>query len=90
MLFGLFAVLAQYERKLILERTQAGLAAARSKGNVGGRPPLRPSDPKIKIAKSLHRAGDMKVAEICKQQGWSRSQYYRYLKVDCELSRMKN
>ncbi len=75
MLFGIFAVLAQYERKLILERTQAGLAAARAKGNSGGRPPLDPSDPKIKIAKSLHRAGDMKVSEICKQQGWSRSQY---------------
>lgn len=82
MVFGLFAVLAQYERKLIQERTQAGLVAARAKGNVGGRPPLDPADPKIKVAKSLHRAGDMRVSEICKQQGWSRSQYYRYLKVD--------
>ena len=36
--FGLFATLAEYERELIVERTKAGLAAARARGRLGGRP----------------------------------------------------
>ncbi|MDA0911384.1 MAG: recombinase family protein [Proteobacteria bacterium] len=36
--FGLFATLAEYERELIVERTQAGLNAARARGRLGGRP----------------------------------------------------
>jgi DNA invertase Pin-like site-specific DNA recombinase len=38
MIFGIFAVLAEFERELIAERTRAGLAAARSRGRLGGRP----------------------------------------------------
>lgn len=36
--FGLFATLAEYERELIVERTRAGLKAARARGRMGGRP----------------------------------------------------
>ncbi len=38
MVFGLFAALAEYERELIIERTHAGLKAARARGRMGGRP----------------------------------------------------
>jgi DNA invertase Pin-like site-specific DNA recombinase len=38
LVFGLFAALAEYERELIIERTQAGLKAARARGRMGGRP----------------------------------------------------
>lgn len=38
MCFGLFAVLAEFERELIAERTRAGLMAARARGRMGGRP----------------------------------------------------
>lgn len=38
LLFHVFAALAQYERALIRERVTAGLAAARKRGKVGGRP----------------------------------------------------
>ncbi len=41
--FNLFASLAEFERELIRERTQAGLSAARSRGRVGGRPKGLPS-----------------------------------------------
>lgn len=39
LVFGIFAALAEYERELIRERTIAGLASARARGRVGGRPP---------------------------------------------------
>jgi DNA invertase Pin-like site-specific DNA recombinase len=38
MIFGLFTVLAEFEREFIIERTRAGLAAARARGRKGGRP----------------------------------------------------
>jgi DNA invertase Pin-like site-specific DNA recombinase len=38
LIFHLFASLAEFERDLIRERTQAGLAAARARGRRGGRP----------------------------------------------------
>jgi DNA invertase Pin-like site-specific DNA recombinase len=37
--FHVFAALAEFERGLIRERTQAGLAAARARGRAGGRKP---------------------------------------------------
>jgi DNA invertase Pin-like site-specific DNA recombinase len=40
LIFHIFAALADYERTLIRERTMAGLAAARKRGNIGGRPPI--------------------------------------------------
>ena len=40
-MFNIFSSLAQFERRLIQERTQAGLAAARARGRLGGRKPIR-------------------------------------------------
>jgi DNA invertase Pin-like site-specific DNA recombinase len=38
LVFGIFAALAEFERELIIERTKAGMAAARARGRSGGRP----------------------------------------------------
>ena len=52
MVFGIFATLAEFERDLIRERTQAGLSAARARGRQGGRPPAL-SDDKRELAVRL-------------------------------------
>jgi Resolvase, N terminal domain len=48
----MFGALAEFERSLIRERTQAGLAAARRGGRTGGRPP-KLTDDDIDAAKAM-------------------------------------
>lgn len=81
MVFGIFAVLAQFERRRILDRTMAGLKAARARGRVGGRPKIVPSSSKVKMAKALHADKDLSIKECCKSLGVSRPTFYRYLKI---------
>jgi DNA invertase Pin-like site-specific DNA recombinase len=56
LLFGIMASLAQFERDLIQERTMAGLAAARARGKVGGRPPIMTTE-KLAVARPDARRG---------------------------------
>lgn len=81
LIFSIFAALAQFERGLIRERTQAGLAAARDKGRIGGRPPLSQSDRKVQLAQEMTEKG-MKIKDVCLALGISGSTYYRYLKLN--------
>ena len=55
LIFHVFSALAHFERRLIAERTKAGLVAARARGRSGGRPKLDPHDPRIATTKTLHR-----------------------------------
>ena len=55
LIFGIFASLAEYERELIAERTRAGLAAARARGRLGGRP--RKMDRQT-VLMAMHAMGD--------------------------------
>ncbi|MGB3223655.1 MAG: recombinase family protein [Desulforhopalus sp.] len=82
LIFSVFAALAQFERGLIRERTQAGLAAARAKGRIGGRPSTTKSDRKVQLAWEM-TTKEMKIRDICLALGISRSTYYRYLKLNC-------
>jgi DNA invertase Pin-like site-specific DNA recombinase len=78
LVFSIFGALAEFERSLIRERTMAGLATARAKGRVGGRP--RSITPKrLKAAEGLLKAGDLTVSEVAQQIGVSPSTLYRYL-----------
>jgi DNA invertase Pin-like site-specific DNA recombinase len=54
LIFHIFGALAEFERNLIIERTQAGLKAGRARGKIGGRPPKLSKDQK-KVLKAMHR-----------------------------------
>ena len=79
MIFGIFTVLAEFERDLIRERTKAGLSAARARGRNGGRPPIPVDHPSVVTAKKMHADKTMPVADICKTLRISRPTLYRYL-----------
>ena len=79
LMFNIFSSLAQFERRLIQERTQAGLAAARARGRLGGRKPISPDDPRVVTAKRLHKDQSLSIDQICKTLGISRPTFYRYL-----------
>lgn len=78
LVFHVFSALAQFERDLIVERTTAGLAAARARGRVGGRP-KKLSDQQVDTARSLYESGSVSVAQIGRILGVSRSTVYRAL-----------
>ena len=79
LIFNIFSALAQFERRLIQERTKAGLAAARARGRCGGRPRLESEQAKVRAAKKLSGDRSITIDDICKTLGISRSTYYRYL-----------
>lgn len=81
LIFHIFAAMAQFERELIRERTMAGLAASRAKGRTGGRAPVGPNDPRVRMVKKLHERSELHPSQICAQLGISKSTYYRYLKL---------
>lgn len=82
LVFHVFGALAEFERDLIRERTQAGLAAARARGKVGGRPRAQAlnSPQKVQVVKALHKDKRNSVADICRTLGVSRTTFYRYIK----------
>ena len=79
LMFHIFSALAQFERRLIQERTRAGLSAARARGRKGGRKPIAPHDPRVKTAKRMHQNRDISINQICKTLNISRPTFYRYL-----------
>ena len=79
LMFNIFSSLAQFERRLIQERTRAGLAAARTRGRLGGRKPIRTDDPRVVTAKRLRKDRSLSIDQICKTLGISRPTFYRYL-----------
>jgi DNA invertase Pin-like site-specific DNA recombinase len=81
LIFHIFGALAEFERNLIRERTQAGLTAARARGMRGGRPKaLTPRQ--ILIAQSLYDDPKNSVAEICRTFKISRSTLFRYVNTE--------
>ncbi len=82
MVFGIFASLAEFERELIRERTQAGLKSARARGRKGGRPKgmTQAAIEKATIAEALYKNGGIPVKIIAEQLGISKTTLYLYLR----------
>src|SRR5207249_9984702 len=83
LVFHIFGALAEFERDIIRERTQAGLTAARARGRLGGRPKAKAlnTPKKITLAQSLYNDKNSTVDEICKTLNISRATLYRYIKI---------
>ncbi|MEM8610790.1 MAG: recombinase family protein [Cyanobacteria bacterium P01_H01_bin.105] len=74
--FRTMASIAELERDIIKERTEAGLKAARARGRKGGRKKTVTKGQELE-AKRLADEGKMPITEICKRVGISRATYYR-------------
>lgn len=75
--FRMMASLAEFERDLIIERTNAGLSAARARGKFGGRP--KTPKKKIETAFKMYDSKEYSISEICESCQISDATLYRYL-----------
>jgi DNA invertase Pin-like site-specific DNA recombinase len=81
LVFHIFGVLAEFEREIIKERTQAGLQSARSRGKVGGRPKAL-TQKEVQMLRNMAADKSLTVSDICKTLGIGRTTFYRYVKAD--------
>ena len=82
LIFHIFGAFAQFERDLIRERTNAGLAAARARGRIGGKRKSSLADPKkLALAKTMHKDQiNSNVKDILAALGVKKSAFYKYIK----------
>ncbi len=80
LIFHIFGALAEFERDLIRERTQAGLLAARARGRKGGQPKAL-SSKQAAIAQQLYDNKTNSISDICKTLHISRATLYRCITV---------
>lgn len=78
--FHIFGALAEFERALIRDRTQAGLAAARARGRKGGRRPTLSAE-KRALAVRLYNEREMPITSICRMMGISKPTLYSYVRA---------
>ncbi|WP_337271245.1 recombinase family protein [Oryzifoliimicrobium ureilyticus] len=78
LVFGIFAALAEFERALIVERTKAGLEAARARGRNGGAP-FKMTPAKLRLAQAAMGKPETKVADLCAELGITRQTLYRFV-----------
>jgi DNA invertase Pin-like site-specific DNA recombinase len=82
LIFNIFVSLAEFERDIIKERTNAGLTAARARGRLGGRPRgiSKASEATACVAETLYREGKLSVMQIAKKLNISKNTLYKYLR----------
>jgi DNA invertase Pin-like site-specific DNA recombinase len=90
LIFHLMGALAEFERDLIRERTNAGLAAARARGRVGGRPKKLMTNGNVALARQLFADPNHSISEICSTLEISRSTLYRYVRDAKRTSKPSN
>jgi DNA invertase Pin-like site-specific DNA recombinase len=81
LVFGIFAALAEFERALIIERTHAGLAAARARGRVGGRRRQMTAG-KVRMLSAALRDRSTSVRALAKELRIHRATIYEYVHPD--------
>ena len=84
LVFGLFAALAEFERELIIERTNAGLAAARARGRMGGRP-RKVDVATLKMAMAAMSDPKSIATEVAKRLNITTATLYTYVNSDGSL-----
>jgi DNA invertase Pin-like site-specific DNA recombinase len=85
LVFHLFGALAEFERGIIRERTNAGLRAARARGRKGGRKPALDAK-KREMAQTLRNDPKQSISDICKTLSISRATFYRYTSAETRAS----
>lgn len=82
LIFRIFASLAEFEREVIRERTLAGLASARRRGQLLGRPKglSKAAQQKARIAESLYKEATYSVEQIARELSISKTTLYKYLR----------
>jgi len=80
LIFHMMGALAEFERDLIRERTNAGLAAARARGRRGGRPRKLKTNGKVALARQMFANKSHSIPDMCATLGISRATFYRYVK----------
>lgn len=78
LVFGIFAALAEFERELIVERTRAGMAAARARGRFGGRP-YKMTAAKLRLAMAAMGQPETIVGLLCQELEITRQTLYRHV-----------
>jgi DNA invertase Pin-like site-specific DNA recombinase len=80
--FNIFASVAQFERDIVIERTKAGLDAARVQGRKGGRPKglSKEAEQKAVMVEKLYLERELTINEICMKVGISKATLYAYLR----------
>lgn len=84
MIFDMFAVLAEFERELISERTKAGLASARARGRKGGRP-KKMDETTLKLVSQALKDPQARAKDIAKKLGITTATLYAYVNGDGSL-----
>jgi DNA invertase Pin-like site-specific DNA recombinase len=84
LVFGIFAALAEFERELIVERTKAGMAAARARGRKGGRP-FKMTPAKLRLAMAAMGQPETRIGALCAELGVARQTLYRHVDPKGEL-----
>jgi DNA invertase Pin-like site-specific DNA recombinase len=84
MLFGLFGVLAEFERELIRERTRAGLAASRKRGKLGGRP-YKLTKNQLRFACAAMQIKETVPSDLCRELNISSQTLYNLMTPNGEL-----
>jgi DNA invertase Pin-like site-specific DNA recombinase len=84
LVFGMFASIAEFERELIIERTNAGLESARARGRTGGRP-RKMDEPKIRTAMAALSDRKSVAAEVARTLGVTTATLYKHVNADGTL-----